>query len=126
MNRKPLSSFLGQAFAFMSYYFMVFAFGIIIYSILVKDWSGLIAGIVFGVFNYIIFGRKLLRTKSITFDENFFYFKDDSKIELSQIQNIENGKIEYFYNGSEKVIFVNPFFPSTNHKLFNKYFKLKK
>jgi hypothetical protein len=98
----------------------------IIYSIFFKYWSVLIGGFIFGVFNYLAFGRKLLRTKSITFDENYFYFKNDSKIELSKIQNIENGKITYLDDGSEKIIFVNPYYPSTNHKLFYKYFKLKK
>jgi len=126
MNRKPLSSLFGQFFAFGIYYLLIVAVGIIIYSIIVRDWSGLIAGIVFGVFNYLTFGRKLLRTKTITFDENYFYFKDDSRIELSQIQNIENAKIRYLENGIEKGVFVNPFFPSKNHRLFYSYYKLKK
>ncbi|EPR69990.1 hypothetical protein ADIWIN_3853 [Winogradskyella psychrotolerans RS-3] len=125
MNRKPLSSLMGQTFALISYGFLLGAVVIIIYSAFVKYWPGLIAGIVFGVFNYIIFGRKLLRTKSITFDENYFYFKDASKIELSQIQNIENAKITYINDGSEKIIYVNPFFLSKNHQLFYKYFKQK-
>jgi len=125
MNRKPLSSFTGQAFAFGICYLLVVAVGIIIYSIIVKDWPGLIAGIVFGVFNFVIFGRKILRIKSITFDEHYFYFKDGSKIELSQIQNIQDGRITYLDNNSEKIIYVNPYFPSTNHQLFYKYFKLK-
>ncbi|WP_400076165.1 hypothetical protein [Winogradskyella sp. R77965] len=126
MERKPLSSTLGQFFAFSIYYLVIMALGIIIYSIIVKEWTGLIAGLIFEIFNYLVFARKLFRTKIITFDKDHFYFKDESKIELSKIQNIQDGKITYLDNGSEKSIFVNPFFPSTNHKLFYKYFKQKK
>ncbi|NRD21997.1 hypothetical protein HNV10_02005 [Winogradskyella litoriviva] len=123
--KKPLSSTLGQLFAFICYALLLASIGIIIYSIVVVDWPGIIAGILFGTFNYIIFGRKLFRTQSITFDENYFYFKDHSKVELSRIQNIEDGKITYFHNDKEKIIYVNPYYPSKNHQLFYKYFKLK-
>ena len=124
--KTPLSSTFGQFLALIIYALLLGAVGIIIYSIIVKDWSGLIAGLIFGIFNYIIFARKLFRAKTITFDKDYFYFKDDSKIELSQIQKIGGGKITYLDNGIEKSIYVNPVFSSTNHKLFYKYFKLKK
>lgn len=126
MTKTPLTSILGQFFTFISYAFLTLAAGIIIYSIIIKDWSGLIAGFVFGIFNYIIFARKLLRAKTITFDADYFYLKDGSKIKISQIKHIQNGKITYIDNDVEKSLFVNPFYASKRHDLFYKYFKLKK
>ena len=124
--KTPLQSTLGQFYAFICYALLLGALGIITYSIIFKDWSGLIAGLIFGIFNYLIFTRKLFRAKTLTFDKDYFYFKDDSKIELSQIQFIQDGKITYLDKGIEKSIYINPFFPSKNHELFYKYFKLKK
>jgi len=126
MMKKSLSSTLGQFFALISYISLIIVVGVILYSIIAKDLSGVIVGLIFVSFNYIIFVRKLLRASTISFDKDYFYFKDETKIELSQIQHIQDGEIIYLDNGIEKTVFVNPFFPSKNHRLFYKYFKLKK
>jgi hypothetical protein len=102
--------------------FGVYCFGLLIYTIVTLDISGLI----FTIFFYLAFFRKIMRIQSLTFDENYIYTKGGNKISYDEINSIVDGKITIIKNSNKKVIYVNPYFPAKNHKLFMKYYNSKK
>ncbi|MEP4790475.1 MAG: hypothetical protein ABJW77_08415 [Gilvibacter sp.] len=91
-----------------------------------QDFLELLASSIFLIFCYLAFFRKILRAQSLTFDENYFYTKKGDKIGYDKITEIVDGKITLIKKGVEKEIYVSLYFLGKNHKLFDKYYNLKK
>ncbi len=125
-NKVQLSSMLGEFFLIFIYVTGIGLLGFLIYSIFDSDKQGTIASLVFLLFYYLFFFRKIMKVRRLTFDENNLYTKNGHKISFNEVEDIVNGEIIFIDKGVKKTIYVNPYFPAKNHKLFVKYYRSKK
>ena len=125
MKKISLSSESGSFFIIVIYFFGIICLGFLIYSTIDSDNQGIIASVLFLIFWYLVFFRKVKKVKPLTFDENYIYTKKGDKISFQDVISIQNGKITFLKNNIQKVVFVNPYFPGKNHKLLVKYYNSK-
>ena len=73
--KKSLVSFSGQLFAFNCYAMLIVAIGIMLYFIIIGNWTGVTANLFFAIFNYLVFVRKLISNQLELMENQMMIYK---------------------------------------------------
>lgn len=124
MNKYNLSSSLGQISVYIIYIMGIELLGFLTYSIIVNNIDGTIACLLFIVFFYFAFLRKVLKFKKITFDSKSIYIGDEC-ISLRDVESLQTGEIILQKNGNQEKIIYNSFF-CDNLKILKGFYEVER
>ena len=116
-----LSSTLGEIFVYVIYMIGIGFVGFLIYSIIIKDTSGVFICSLLILFLYFALITKIVKFKNVTFDNKAIYIEDEN-ISLKEIKKIKNGEIMILRNGKEVKINYNYFY-ETNYKILIEFYE---
>jgi hypothetical protein len=115
-----LTSTLGEIFVYVIYIIGIGFTGFLIYSVIIKDTSGILTCLLLILFFYFAFITKILKFKNVTFDNKSIYLEDEN-IPLKEVKNIKLGEIIFQKNGKEVKINYNYFYGENYKKLTEFY-----
>ena len=92
-----LTSTLGEIFVYVIYIIGIGFIGFLIYSVIIKDTSGILTCLLLILFFYFAFIIKILKFKNVTFDNKSIYLKDEN-ISLKEVKSIKLGEIIFKKN----------------------------
>ena len=116
-----LTSTLGEIFVYAIYLIGIGFTGFLIYSVIIKDTSGILTCLLLILFFYFAFITKILKFKNVTFDNKSIYLEDEN-ISLKEVKSIKLGEIIFRKNGKEVKINYNYFY-GENYKKLTEYYE---
>jgi hypothetical protein len=119
-----LTSTLGEIFIYAIYIIGIGFTGFLIYSVIIKDTSGILTCLLLILFFYFAFITKILKFKNVTFDNKSIYLEDEN-ISLKEVKSIKPGEIIFQKNGKEVKINYNYFY-GENYKMLTEFYENEK
>jgi hypothetical protein len=119
-----LTSTLGEIFVYAIYIIGIGFTGFLIYSVIIKDTSGILTCLLLILFFYFAFITKILKFKNVTFDNKSIYLEDEN-ISLKEVKSIKPGEIIFQKNGKEVKINYNYFY-GENYKMLTEFYENEK
>ncbi|MES2544468.1 MAG: hypothetical protein V4548_06260 [Bacteroidota bacterium] len=116
-----LTSYLGEIFVYVIYIIGIGFTGYLIYSIIIKDTSGILTCLLLILFFYFAFITKILKFKNVSFDNKSIYLEDEN-ISLKEVKSIKRGEIIFQKNGKEVKINYNYFY-GENYKMLTEFYE---